>query len=55
MEAKKPLVILKNCFLRDGQAITDFAKEVREVKALPDYKEFVEECAKYLGVEANWS
>lgn len=54
-ETKKPLGILKNCFMKEGQSIRDFAPEVKELKTLPDYKEFVQECADFLGVNVDWS
>ena len=55
MEVKSPMMILKECFLKEGQSMTSLFAEIKEVKKLPDYKPFVEECAKHLGVEVNWS
>ena len=48
-------MILKKCFQREGQSLREFAEECRELKKLPDYREFVEECAKFLGTEVSWS
>ena len=53
--SKRPMMILKQCFMRDGQSMASFAAELREVKALPDYREFVEQCAAHLAVECDWS
>ena len=55
MPTTTPMMILKKCFQREGQPLKEFAEEIRELKKLPDYKEFVEECAEFLGTSVSWN
>ena len=47
--------ILMECFRKEDQPLKEFAAEIKELKKLPDYKVFVEECAKHLGCEVSWT
>ena len=54
MPTTSAVMILKKCFHNDGDSLKEFAIECRGLKKLPDYREFVEECAEHLGLKVSW-